>query len=110
MHRRLFIAALAAALIAPAFAPTASAGAKKGGPIRVVIIDGQNNHDWRSTTPFLEKALEDGGKFTVDVSTAPLAKNDKRGFAKAGRAVSAGQQKIKKALTGLKNAGYDLKS
>jgi type 1 glutamine amidotransferase len=43
--------------------------------IRVVIIDGQNNHDWRSTTPIMKKALEDCGKFTVAVSS--FLKNDK---------------------------------
>jgi uncharacterized protein len=41
------------------------------GKIRVLIIDGQNNHDWRATTPFMKKALEDSGRFTVDVSTSP---------------------------------------
>jgi hypothetical protein len=37
----------------------------------VVIIDGQNNHDWRATTPVMKKALERSGLFTVDVSTSP---------------------------------------
>lgn len=37
--------------------------------IRVVIIDGQNNHDWRSTTPFMKKVLLESGRFAVDVST-----------------------------------------
>jgi len=55
--------------------------------IRVVIIDGQNNHDWRSTTPFLKKILQDSGRFNVDVSTAPLAKGDKRGLPKGWQAV-----------------------
>jgi hypothetical protein len=41
------------------------------GKIRVVIIDGQNNHDWRATTPIMKKALEDCGRFTVDVATSP---------------------------------------
>jgi type 1 glutamine amidotransferase len=53
------------------FPQTASGGDKEGKKIRVVIIDGQNNHDWRSTTPFMKKALEDTGRFTVDVATAP---------------------------------------
>ncbi|MSQ95627.1 MAG: ThuA domain-containing protein [Gemmataceae bacterium] len=44
----------------------ADAGDKK---IRVVIIDGQNNHNWRATTPVMKKALLDSGRFTVDVST-----------------------------------------
>ncbi|MCS7045557.1 MAG: ThuA domain-containing protein [Gemmataceae bacterium] len=39
--------------------------------VRVVIIDGQNNHDWRSTTPFMAKVLRDCGRFEVDVATAP---------------------------------------
>jgi len=55
--------------------------------IRVVIIDGQNNHDWRATTPFLKKILQDSGRFSVDVCTAPLAKNDKRGLPKGWQAV-----------------------
>jgi uncharacterized protein len=37
----------------------------------VLIIDGQNNHNWKSTTPVLKNALEKCGRFTVEVSTAP---------------------------------------
>ncbi len=37
--------------------------------IRVVLIDGQNNHDWRATTPILKKTLEETGRFTVAVSS-----------------------------------------
>src|SRR5438067_7769687 len=50
-------------------ANNATAGDKA--KIRVVIIDGQNNHDWRSTTPIMKKALEDCGRFTVAVATSP---------------------------------------
>ena len=39
--------------------------------LKAVIIDGQNNHNWRSTTPVLKHALESSGRFTVDVSTSP---------------------------------------
>lgn len=59
------LALLAAALT---FAAIGSAGEKK---VRVVIIDGQNNHNWRATTPVMKKALEDCGRFTVDVATSP---------------------------------------
>jgi len=41
--------------------------------IKVLIIDGQNNHNWRATTPFMKKALEDTGRFTVEVATTPEA-------------------------------------
>ena len=64
-----------------------AAGGEAKGKIRVVIIDGQNNHDWRSTTPFMKKVLRDSGRFSVEVSTAPLAKNDKRGLPKGWEAV-----------------------
>lgn len=37
--------------------------------LKVILIDGQNNHNWRATTPFMKKALEDSGRFTVDVSS-----------------------------------------
>ena len=39
--------------------------------IRALIIDGQNGHNWRATTPVLKWILEDSGRFTVDVATAP---------------------------------------
>jgi len=39
--------------------------------LKVLIIDGQNNHDWKTTTPVMKWVLEATGRFTVDVSTAP---------------------------------------
>ena len=41
--------------------------------IRVLIIDGQNNHSWQATTPLLKKVLEDCGRFEVTVATSPPA-------------------------------------
>lgn len=40
-------------------------------PINVLIVDGQNNHAWKSTTPILKKILEEAKLFKVDVATAP---------------------------------------
>lgn len=40
--------------------------------IPVLLIDGQNNHDWKATTPVLKAALEKCGRFEVTVSTSPL--------------------------------------
>jgi uncharacterized protein len=39
--------------------------------LKVLIIDGQNNHKWDITTPVLKDALEGCGAFTVEVSTTP---------------------------------------
>jgi type 1 glutamine amidotransferase len=51
-------------------------------PLRVLILSGLNNHDWRSTTPFLKKTFEECNRFgVVDVTEAP-GKLDAAAFAK----------------------------
>ena len=45
--------------------------------ITVLIVDGQNNHNWVATTPVMKAALEGSGVFTVDVSTSPAKKDPK---------------------------------
>src|SRR3954467_1219992 len=49
-------------------------------PIRTLIIDGQNNHDWKKTSPVLKKILEDSGLFQVDVLTTPPKGGDFSSF------------------------------
>jgi type 1 glutamine amidotransferase len=41
------------------------------GAVRVLILSGRNNHDWRTTTPFLRKLLTDSGRFDVRVCEEP---------------------------------------
>ncbi len=48
-----------------------SAGAAE--KIKVLVIDGQNNHNWQQTTPVLKKLLEGTDRFTVEVATSPPA-------------------------------------
>ena len=43
------------------------------GPLKALIVDGQNNHNWQATTPVLKSLLEETGLFTVDVATSPSA-------------------------------------
>ena len=38
---------------------------------RALILDGQNNHKWKVTTPVLKHALESSKRYKVDVSTSP---------------------------------------
>ena len=40
-------------------------------PIRVLIVDGMNNHDWQTGTRLMREILVEQGRFTVDVSTMP---------------------------------------
>ena len=39
--------------------------------LRVLIFSGQNNHNWRETTPKLKSILESSGRFAVDVTEHP---------------------------------------
>ena len=49
--------------------------------IRVLIVDGQNNHDFERTTPYLKHMLEQTGRFTVAVvTTPPKGKNDQKAW------------------------------
>jgi type 1 glutamine amidotransferase len=49
-------------------------------PMKALIIDGQNNHDWKTTTPALKLILEETGLFAVEVATSPPAKGDMSTF------------------------------
>src|SRR3974377_30162 len=71
LRRSLLACAALTLLCAPAFA---------SGPLKVLIIDGQNNHAWRETTPVLKQILEASGRFKVDVVTAPAKGGDMSGF------------------------------
>jgi type 1 glutamine amidotransferase len=65
-------------VVAATLTGSVRADEKKADRIRVLLIDGQNNHNWRATSPLLKKVLEDSGRFTVDVSSN-LKPGDKPG-------------------------------
>jgi hypothetical protein len=46
-------------------------GATAEEKLKVLLIDGQNNHAWAETSPVLVSILEESGRFDVDVSTTP---------------------------------------
>jgi type 1 glutamine amidotransferase len=54
--------------------------ARAADKIRVLIIDGQNNHNWKLMTPPMKADLERTGRFTVDVVTTPPAKSPKEAW------------------------------
>lgn len=39
----------------------------EGPELKVLILSGANNHDWRKTTPAIKATLEESGRFSVDV-------------------------------------------
>ena len=65
--------------LAAAPAPEESAGALpdvrarffQQGKLRALVLSGRNNHDWRTTTPFLRSLLVDSGRFDVRVVEEP---------------------------------------
>lgn len=65
----LVLAIAVGSLLAPA-----KKGTPPSKPLRVLIIDGRNNHDWRITTDAVRAALLATGRFEVEVSTAPELK------------------------------------
>lgn len=76
-------------------------------PLRLLLIDGQNNHAWKETSPVLKQIFEESGRFTVEVSTTPpglpraprrnqFDKEDKAGYAAAVKKWEAEIEKIKK--------------
>lgn len=48
--------------------------------LKLLIIDGQNNHDWKTMTPPMKAALEATGRFSVDVATSPPAKSEPKAW------------------------------
>ncbi len=73
-------AAFLFAVCSAAFGFVGAGAAQSSPPLKVLIVDGQNNHDWKSTTPVMKRILEDSGFFTVDVATSPPAKADMSSF------------------------------
>jgi len=59
-----------------------AARAQAAEKIKVLLIDGQNNHRWQATTPALTKMLADTGRFTVEVATTPPRKAKKDAWEK----------------------------
>lgn len=54
-----------AALAAIATIATAEAAE---GKLRVLVLSGSNNHNWKETTPVIKMVLEQSGRFAVDVT------------------------------------------
>jgi uncharacterized protein len=69
----------------------APAAAASPVPYRVMLLTGQNNHDWRTTTPEIQNALKESGLFEVTVVTTPATGAGAEGWAKCPLDFSAYQ-------------------
>jgi hypothetical protein len=70
MNRATCLAVLVALVAVAASISKAAVNPSKK-PIRVLIVDGFSNHDWRLTTQYIRSILERAGNVSVDVSTSP---------------------------------------
>lgn len=53
----------------------------QGPALKALIVTGQNNHDWKTSTPILKQILEGTGLFRVDVATSPEGADGMENFA-----------------------------
>lgn len=67
IRRKSLILSLIAFVSAFSFSLTTQADEK----LKLLLVDGQNNHAWQETSPVLKSIFEDSGRFEVTVSTAP---------------------------------------
>jgi uncharacterized protein len=63
-------------LVSPSCTKTSSDKA----PNRALIITGQNNHEWKGSTPVLKQILENSGLFACDIAQTPPEKQDMSTF------------------------------
>ena len=77
MKRICLVVLLASACLTGGFFPLQAEEPEK---IKVLIVDGQNNHDWKGTTPALKAIYEKSGRFTVEVATTPGKGQDMSSF------------------------------
>ena len=73
MSRKHWLTALGVWFVLAAMAAAAP-------PMKALIVDGQNGHDWKGTTPVLKQLLAETGLFSVDVATSPPKGEDMIGF------------------------------
>ena len=49
-------------------------------PYSALIVTGQNNHTWETSSPILKHILENSGLFAADIATSPAKGEDMSGF------------------------------
>ena len=66
----------AGALLFTALLPSACAAADAPAKIRVLLVEGVSNHDWKHRLELVQKILARDGSFAVDVSITPSRADD----------------------------------
>ena len=53
---------------------------KMGAQYKALVVTGQNNHNWKASSPILKELLEQTGLFSVDMAISPDNKGDMNTF------------------------------
>jgi type 1 glutamine amidotransferase len=61
-------------------APFCTQSPVSNAPNRALIVTGQNNHNWKGSTPVLKQILENSGLFSVDIAQSPDKGKDMSNF------------------------------
>ena len=48
---------------------------------KALIVTGQNNHNWKASSPIIKQVLEQTGLFSADIAKTPESKGDMNTFA-----------------------------
>ena len=51
-----------------------------GAEYKALIVTGQNNHNWKASSPILKQLLEQTGLFSADIVKTPEKKGDMNAF------------------------------
>jgi len=70
-HPRLVT--LVGLLLAAVFWAGATSSGQAAEKLKLLIVDGQNNHNWAVMTPYMTQVLQETDRFDVDVATTPPA-------------------------------------
>ncbi|MDP6557503.1 MAG: ThuA domain-containing protein [Pirellulaceae bacterium] len=80
MRSRLVIVLACLHLLVAVVVAKAEEGADTSQKLKLLIVDGQNNHDWKTVTPLLSYSLGQTERFDVDVVTTPSREADWKAF------------------------------
>jgi Trehalose utilisation. len=81
MDLRKLLFAVLLLLAVPAAMPSFMAAASSKAPVKVVIVTGQNNHNWPVSSVAIRDMLEKAGGFDVEVAVSPSQGKDMSSFA-----------------------------
>jgi type 1 glutamine amidotransferase len=77
---RILVLALAACFLFLALPFSSVAGQSSSPPIKALVVTGQNNHNWKTSSAVFKQILDETGLFQVEIVASPPAGSDMKSF------------------------------